>query len=153
MAASQCNSSCLFDTFNIIWTEQLWLKSIHATHLTSKYKLIFSHFDIYIKILNFSAGICMTTVARLVKHLAFKQAAWPSSAFLRVSRDDAQMWIRVFSLLLYCSAMAKHSSAPDLCSHGRVWVQILATTVGLVSLSKTLHHTCFSPPRSKNGYL
>ena len=47
-------------------------------------------------------------------------------------------------------------SALDLCPDGwvvRMWVPILAMTVVLVSLSKTLYRTCFCPPRSTNGYL
>ena len=50
------------------------------------------------------------------------------------------------------SAMVERFSALDLCSDGRVvrmWVRILAATVVLVSLSKTLYHNCFSPPRRK----
>ena len=48
--------------------------------------------------------------------------------------------------------MAERFNASDLCSDGRVvrmWVRILAATTVLVSLSKTLYHNCFSPPRSK----
>ena len=47
--------------------------------------------------------------------------------------------------------MIEWFSASDLCSDGRVvrmWVRILAATMVLVSLSKTLYHNCFSPPRS-----
>ena len=46
--------------------------------------------------------------------------------------------------------MAEWFSASDLCSDGRVvrmWVRI--PTMVLMSLSKTLYHNCFSPPRSK----
>ena len=35
----------------------------------------------------------------------------------------------------------------------RMWVWIRTMIVGLLSLSKTLQLTCFSSPRSKNGYL
>ena len=48
--------------------------------------------------------------------------------------------------------MAERFSASDLCSDGRIvrmWVRIPTTTVVLMSLSKTCHHNCFSPPRSK----
>ena len=50
------------------------------------------------------------------------------------------------------SAMVERFSASDLCSDGwvvRMWVRIPTATVVLVSLSKTLYHNCFSPPRSK----
>ena len=53
-------------------------------------------------------------------------------------------------------AMAERFSASDLRSDGRVvrmWVRILAATVVLVSLSKTLYYNCFSSPRSINGDL
>ena len=30
-----------------------------------------------------------------------------------------------------------------------MWVQIPTATMGLMSSSKTLYHSCFSPPRSK----
>ena len=60
------------------------------------------------------------------------------------------------SMLVTClflwSVMAERFSASDLCSDGWVvgmWVRIPAATVVLVSLSKTLYHNCFSPPRSK----
>ena len=52
--------------------------------------------------------------------------------------------------------MAERFSASDLCSDGCVvwmWVWILAATVVLVSLSKTLYCNCFSSPSSINGYL
>ena len=49
--------------------------------------------------------------------------------------------------------MAEWFGASDLCSGGqvvRMWVRILAVTVVLVSLSKTLnYHNCSSPPRGK----
>ena len=48
--------------------------------------------------------------------------------------------------------MAELFSASDLCSDGwvvRMWVRILAATVVLVSMSKTLYHNCFSSPRRK----
>ena len=43
--------------------------------------------------------------------------------------------------------VAERSSLPDSSSgvSSRMWVRIPATT--LVSLSKTLNHNCFSPPR------
>ena len=53
-------------------------------------------------------------------------------------------------------AMSERFSASDLCSDSRVvrmWVRILAATMVLVSLSKTLYCNCFSSPRSINGYL
>ena len=43
-------------------------------------------------------------------------------------------------------------SALDLSTDGwvvRMWVRIPTATVVLMSLSKTLNHNCFSPPRSK----
>ena len=51
-------------------------------------------------------------------------------------------------------AMVEQFSALDsnLHSDGRIvrmWVRILTATVVLMSLSKTLNHICFSPPRSK----
>ena len=52
--------------------------------------------------------------------------------------------------------LAERFSASDLCSDGwvvRMWVRILAVTVVLVSLSKTLNYNCFSLPRSINGDL
>ena len=48
--------------------------------------------------------------------------------------------------------MAERFSASDMCSDGwviRMRVRILAATVVLVSLSKTLYHNCFSSPREK----
>ena len=52
------------------------------------------------------------------------------------------------------SAVAERFSASDLCSDGRVARMCFRTptaTVVLMSLSKTLYHNCFSPPRSKMG--
>ena len=48
---------------------------------------------------------------------------------------------------LYWGVVAERSSLPDSSSgvSSRMWVQIPAVT--LVSLSKTLNHNCFSPPR------
>ena len=45
------------------------------------------------------------------------------------------------------SVVAERSSLPDSSSgvSNRMWVRIPAVT--LVSLSKTLNHNCFSPPR------
>ena len=45
------------------------------------------------------------------------------------------------------SVVAERSSLPDSSSgvSSRMWVRIPAVT--LVSLSKTLNHNCFSPPR------
>ena len=47
----------------------------------------------------------------------------------------------------YWSVVAERSSLPDSSSgvSSRMWVRIPAVT--LVSLSKTLNHNCFSPPR------
>ena len=48
--------------------------------------------------------------------------------------------------------MAERLSALDLCSDGRVvrmGVRTPAATAVLMSLSETLYHNCFSPPRSK----
>ena len=56
--------------------------------------------------------------------------------------------------MVWWVAMAERFSVLDLCSDGRVvrtWVRILAATVVLMSLSKTLNHNCFSSPRSING--
>ena len=49
--------------------------------------------------------------------------------------------------LLYIYIVAERSSLPDSSSgvSSRIWVRIPAVT--LVSLSKTLNHNCFSPPR------
>ena len=51
-----------------------------------------------------------------------------------------------FFVILW-SVVAERSSLPDSSSgvSNRMWVRIPAVT--LVSLSKTLNHNCFSPPR------
>ena len=61
--------------------------------------------------------------------------------------------VSTFLLMLTTnSSMVERFSASDSCSDGRLvrmWVRIPTATVVLVSLSKTLDHNCFSPPRSK----
>ena len=60
--------------------------------------------------------------------------------------------IKLLRFSLYWSVMAERFRASDLCSDGRVVrmrVRILAATMVLVPLSKTLYHDCFPPPRSK----
>ena len=55
---------------------------------------------------------------------------------------------------LLWSATAGRFSASDLCSDGwvvRMWDRTPTATVVLVSLSKTLYHNWFSPPRSGMG--
>ena len=61
----------------------------------------------------------------------------PESAKTPCSNTTTQLW----------SVVAERSSLPDSSSgvSSRMWVRIPAVT--LVSLSKTLNHNCFSPPR------
>ena len=60
----------------------------------------------------------------------------------RVNVSDSESLSRT-----YWSVVAERSSLPDSSSgvSSRMWVRIPAVT--LVSLSKTLNHNCFSPPR------
>ena len=58
----------------------------------------------------------------------------------------------VLLIFFLWSVMVERFSAFDLCSDSRVvrmWVRTPTTTVALMSLSKTVYHNCFSPPRSK----
>ena len=60
-------------------------------------------------------------------------------------------WTLMFRWTLMWSVVAERSSLQDSSSgvSSRMWVRIPAVT--LVSLSKTLNHNCFSPPRGQMG--
>ena len=64
----------------------------------------------------------------------------------RCSSMKFQAWHTCVHVYLW-SVVAERSSLPDSSSgvSSRMWVRITAVT--LVSLSKTLNHNCFSPPR------
>ena len=62
--------------------------------------------------------------------------------------DVTGIWSSKLSIkIIQRSVVAERSSLPDSSSgvSNRMWVRIPAVT--LVSLSKTLNHNCFSPPR------
>ena len=85
-------------------------------------------------VMNFKSNVIALT-ARDV----YFQLCWNVMVVLYVSKE-----------LVECHGWG--SSASDLCCDGqvvRMWVKILAVTMVLVFLSKTLYHNCFSPPRSK----
>ena len=66
----------------------------------------------------------------------------------RESRYVILSWVsRASCFFTVWSVVAERSSLPDSSSgvSSRMWVRIPAVT--LVSLSKTLNHNCFSPPR------
>ena len=76
--------------------------------------------------------------------------ACDDSAHSQNEKMDRSNYINGVSIMIRCKSfvfVAERSSLPDSSSgvSSRMWVRIPAVT--LVSLSKTLNHNCFSPPR------